>query len=101
MTLDERIDEELKTNPELKEIFDKYPERRKLYKQKIIDSENAVGGSAIINPAYCRTCIFCKVLQPFGRLPENFYCKIFSDDTTGKPNEVYYDGVECEFYESE
>lgn len=37
--LDMLIDEEVSKNPELKKVFDEHPERRELYKSKLIESD--------------------------------------------------------------
>ena len=102
MTLDEMIEQEIKKNPELKKVFDEHPERKEMYKKKILDSEGENGACLGINPKYCLTCIFAHGDPPFEDRPEKAYCKIYSkNDSTGKPKEVYFDGAECEFYEKE
>lgn len=42
--LDLLIDKELAKNPELKRLFAEHPEKRELYKQKLIDSESSENG---------------------------------------------------------
>lgn len=37
--LDLKIEQEIEKNPELKKVFEKHPEKRELYKQKLIDSD--------------------------------------------------------------
>ncbi len=39
---------------------------------------------------------------PFEDAPEKGYCEIYSrDEGIRKPDEVYFDGKECEFYEKD
>lgn len=52
------------------------------------------------NPVYCRTCIFAEVREPFGRLPDTANCMIYEKPEL-KPDEVYFYGEPCEFYEKE
>lgn len=100
MTIDERIEREIGRNPELAKVFKEHPERKEMYKQKILDSENEVWGCRRINPQWCQTCMFAHGKPPFEDLPNKAYCMIYSkDDSNGKPPEVYYDGEECDFYE--
>ena len=99
MTLDEQIERELKRNPGLAKLFEEHPERKELYKRKILESEGETWGCAEINPAYCKSCVFAHGAPPFADLPEKAYCEIFQHGkTAGKPPEVYYHGEECEFY---
>ena len=100
MTIDERIEQEIKRNPELAKVFKEHPERKEMYKQKILESENETWGCRRINPKWCQTCRFAHGKPPFEDLPNKAYCMIYSkDDSNGKPPEVYYDGEECDFYE--
>ena len=102
MNYDKLIEQEIAKNPELKAVFDKHPERKELYKQKLIDAENANYGCRQINPIYCRTCAFAHGEPPFEDNPEKAYCEIYKRGSTrGKPQEVYYDGEECEYYVDE
>lgn len=100
MNLDEKIEQEIKKNPELKKVFDEHPERKELYKQKLIDSGYEEIESRGINPKYCKTCRFSHGQPPFEDLPEKAYCMIYSkDEGEAKPPNVYYEGAECEYYE--
>lgn len=102
MTLDERIEQEVAKNPGLKKLFEKYPEKKELYKQKILDSENASFGCNKINPKYCRTCIFKNGEPPFADSPEKVFCMIYTyENGVSKPKAVYYDGQLCEYYADE
>ena len=42
---DAQIDKELSKNPELKKVFDESPEKRELYKQKLLNSEPSTNNS--------------------------------------------------------
>ena len=42
--LDLQIEKELANNLELKKVFAEHPERREMYKQKLIDSEPSING---------------------------------------------------------
>ena len=47
-----------------------------------------------INPAYCRSCRFS------GGCPEEEHCKTYSKASgEAKPENVYYDGARCDYYE--
>lgn len=99
MTLDERIDFELKNNPELKKVFDENPEKRELYKRKILDSENQQFGVVRPNPEFCRTCQFSKGVPPFADSPEKAYCEIYTKKLgIAKPKNVYFEGKRCKYY---
>lgn len=99
MTIEERIEQEIKKNPELAKIFEKYPERKEMYKQKILDSEGSTFGYLSINPKYCETCIFSHGPAPFADLPRKAHCIIYRyEDNNSKPDKVYYDGQLCEYY---
>lgn len=59
-------------------------------------------GCKPINPEYCKTCIFSRGDPPFEDSPEKRYCRVFTRESgLRKPNDVYYDGAECEAYEKE
>lgn len=59
-------------------------------------------GCKPINPKYCETCIFAYGNPPFADLPQKRYCMIYTrENGARKPNEVYYDGKTCEFYEED
>lgn len=103
MTYDEvsvLVEKEIERNTELAKVFKEHPERKEMYKQKILDSWDEVWGCRSINPISCQTCMFAHGKPPFEDLPNKAYCMIYSkDDGEAKPPEVYYDGEECEFYE--
>lgn len=100
MTIDERIEREVKRNPELAKLFNEHPERKEMYKQKILESENEVWGCTRPNPVWCRTCMFAHGKTPFEDAPDKSYCMIYrKSDGEMKPKEVLFDGEECEFYE--
>ena len=57
-------------------------------------------GCLKINPKACKTCRFSKGKPPFEDAPEKAYCMIYSrDDGEEKPDNVYYHGGKCEYYE--
>lgn len=103
MTYDEAskmVEKEIKRNPELAKVFKEHPERKEMYKQKILDSWDEVLGCRDINPKWCQTCMFAHGKPPFEDLPDKAHCMIYSENSGEmKPDEVYYDGEECEFYE--
>lgn len=54
------------------------------------------------NPKWCKTCMFSHGESPFENSPEKAYCEIYTRaDGIEKPDSVYFDGGECEFYEKE
>ena len=59
MTIDERIEQEIKRNPELAKVFKEHPERKEMYKQKILESENEAWGCTRPNPCllYTSRCV--------------------------------------------
>lgn len=60
------------------------------------------GDGRVTTHTWCDSCLFCAFIEPLGRQPQVRYCKIFSPkDTNGKPDEVIYEGGECEYYEEE
>ncbi len=64
--------------------------------------KDVVFGCNTINPVYCRTCIFRHGKPPFADLPEKAYCLVFTKESgLSKPNDVYYEGAECDAYEKE
>lgn len=100
MDYEKQLDEILKTNEELRKVFEKHPERRTLYIEKMKDNDGAMLGGKGINPAFCKTCIFAHGKPPFEDMPEKAYCAIYNrENTSGKPPDVYYEGAECEYYE--
>jgi hypothetical protein len=61
---------------------------------------NEVFGCLPINPKQCKSCRFSHGKPPFEDAPEKSYCMIYSrDDGEQKPDDVYYHGGDCEFYE--
>ncbi len=71
-------------------------------KKKSFLEEGWIPGCKKINPKYCKTCMFSHGEPPFEDLPEKAYCEIYSrDEGIQKPDEVYFDGKECEFYEKD
>lgn len=100
--VNEQLEQAIKNSPELAEIFEKHPEKKELYKQKILDSQMGGGGRKLNKQCYCKTCKFAEIIEPIGKQPQTNYCMIYgTKDSTGKPDEILYDGMKCEFYEKE
>lgn len=108
--IEKQLDDQLKNNKELRELFDKYPERREMYIEKVLDSEPIAESKATkstisrtdINPKMCRTCLFAHGEAPFEDTPEKRWCEIFRYNSgEKKPSDVYFDGAECEYYEKQ
>lgn len=97
---EKRLDRILSENKELQELFEKYPERKDLYKLKILNSEMVEYPTPPDN-IFCKTCIF--QLPPTtidGKTTSRHdwgKCRIMDN----KPFEVLYEGARCEFYEQE
>lgn len=97
---EKQLEEVLSKNEELRKLFEKYPERKTLYKLKILDSEVAEAPTPPDNIC-CKTCVF--QLPPIsigGQLTSRCnwgQCTIVNK----KPFEVLYEGAQCEFYEKE
>lgn len=59
-------------------------------------------GCRKINPAFCRSCRFAKGQPPFEDGPEKAHCLIYSrEEGEQKPEDVYYDGARCDYYEKD
>lgn len=102
MTFDEMFKHEIARNPEFAKFFEEHPERKELYKQKVMDSSNEIWGCRTIDPKYCMTCAFKHGDPPFADLPEKAYCAIYTRESgVQKPPNVYYDGGLCEYYQNE
>lgn len=57
------------------------------------------GGGRPTTHKWCDTCMFCDNIVWF---PQMRYCKIYEPkDSHGKPDEVIYEGAQCEFYEKQ
>lgn len=89
----------LQENEGMRKLFEEHPEKKELYKFKILDSESSYIPGVPLTTKQCETCIFCLVRPPFGRLPNNAHCRIY--DNSGKPSTILYDGEPCEYYERE
>lgn len=77
-------------------------DKEKLLAKKIADTEGQVFGCRKINPAYCRSCRFANGQPPFEDGPEKAYCMIYSRaEGEAKPEDVYYDGARCDYYEKD
>ena len=106
MTVDERIEQELKNNPELKVILESNPEKMKAYKKKVTEVwEQQTGFTEQEKDNFCRfckTCVFSHGKPPFADLPEKAYCAMFPKSKgKAKPSDVYFEGAQCDYYERE
>lgn len=64
--------------------------------------QSEVFGCRTINPKYCRTCIFAHGEPPFADSPKKAYCVIYNRDLAlKKPDNVYFNGAPCEYYQNE
>lgn len=94
------LEEQLSQNEELRELFEQYPERKELYKLKILDSEVTEAPSPP-DDICCKTCIFQLPPTSIGGKMTSRHdwgkCKILDN----KPHEVLYEHAKCEFYEKE
>ena len=71
-------------------------------KSNLQNANNEIFGGRPTNAMYCKTCMFAANFESIGRQPQMRYCKIYEpDDSHGKPDEVLYEGEECEYYEKE
>jgi hypothetical protein len=60
--------------------------------------ESEMIGGKPRNPKACMTCLFAHGQPPFADTPEKGCCQIY-EYPESKPNEVYFDGRDCEYYE--
>jgi hypothetical protein len=92
------LEQQLSKNEGLRELFEQYPEKKELYKLKILDSEVTEAPSPP-NDICCKNCIF--QLSPIsigGKMTSRHNwgeCKMFNS----KPYEVLYEHARCEFCE--
>jgi hypothetical protein len=50
----------------------------------------------------CKTCIFAHGEAPWADSPLKNYCMMYErEDGQGKPDDVSYEGADCEYYEAE
>lgn len=108
--IEKKLEDQLRSNKELRDLFEKHPERREMYIEKMLDSEPIIAADnsksakkpLTINPAMCRTCLFAHGEAPFEDTPEKRWCEIFRYNSgEQKPDDVYYSGAECEYYEKQ
>lgn len=94
------LDDELAKNKELRELFEKHPERKEAYKLKIVDA-GAMHIPTPLDDICCKTCMFklSPILLGGEMTPRHNWghCQLLDD----KPHEVLYEGAECIFYEKE
>lgn len=99
---EKQLERILTENKVLRELFKKHPERKDMYRLKILDNECMPLGQPQTTHKWCDTCMFCEEIDPIGRQPQTRYCKIYGrKNTHGKPDEVIYYGARCEFYEKQ
>lgn len=97
-----QLEEILAENEELRKVFEENPEKKELYKFKILDAGEGGGGRTPSQHFSCLTCMFAETIDPIGRQPQTRYCMIYgAKDSHGKPDEVLYGGEPCEYYERE
>jgi hypothetical protein len=60
--------------------------------------ENEMMGGKPRNPKACMTCLFSHGQPPFADTPRKGCCQIY-EYPDAKPDEVYFDGADCEYYE--
>lgn len=105
--LEKQLEEHLKHNEELRALFEKHPEQKAMYIEKLLDSEPIEMAKASerqikqlrINPAWCKKCRFAHGKPPFEDMPEKQYCMIYTHDSgETKPQDVFRNGAECEYF---
>lgn len=103
MDFEKELEKELKKNKELRELFEKYPERKAMYIEKLKDTWDQNAGYAKPNPEhykYCRTCAFSHGAPPFEDLPEKSNCVMYpNEEGVVKPEAVCLGIKKCVFYE--
>lgn len=97
---EEMLEKEFSNNEELRKVFEKHPDRKDMYKLKIIDSE-VVHYPSPPDDVCCKTCIFR--LRPMilegKEVPRHSWGKCHIYDN--KPHDVLWDKAECEYYEEQ
>jgi hypothetical protein len=93
-------------SPELKELFKKYPEKKEAYKLKVLDCWGMATGYTKEEKEnrckYCRTCMFAHGEPPWADAFDKAHCLMYPEsDGVDKPNDVYFDGAPCDYYERE
>lgn len=97
---EQQLEDVLSQNDELRKLFAENPDRKELYKLKILDSEvhEAPSPSADI---CCKDCAFQLPPTSIGGILTSRYnwgqCRILDS----KPHEILYEGAKCEFYEKQ
>ena len=62
--------------------------------------ESEMMGGKKANPKACETCAFSHGEAPWADEPIKGCCEMFEYPDT-KPDTVYFDGAECEYYEKQ
>lgn len=97
---EQQLERILSKNEELRKVFEEHPDRKDLYRLKILDSEIKEAPSPPLKIC-CETCAFQLPPAPVGGVLTSRHtwgsCLILDN----KPHEVLYDGARCEFYEKQ
>lgn len=105
MDFEKALEEHLKKNKEMRELFEKHPERKAMYIEKLKDTWGERTGYTPPNPEHykwCRTCAFSHGAPPFEDRPEKAYCGMYPrSEGVGKPEKVRYGETKCIYYEKE
>lgn len=66
------------------------------------ENKEIFGGRHVHPNIVCKNCVYAHGPAPFEDDPEKAYCLVYSRaKTTGKPNEIYFDGEDCEYHTTE
>lgn len=97
---EKQLNEHLGQNDDLRKLFEKHPEKKELYKFKLLDSGPTEYPPPLDNIC-CKNCLFQLSPCMIGGVMTSRHtwakCKIMDD----KPHEILYDGAKCEFYEKQ
>lgn len=93
--IEKRLKEIEASNPELKKLFEKEPEKRELYKQKLLDDLETQDIQKAYSPPVLHGCEDCAFRNK--QFPDAIFCRIHKR----KPDEVMEGNARCEFYEKE
>ena len=105
MDFEKALEEHLKKNKEMREFFEKHPERKAMYIEKLKDTWGEVLGSTPPDPnhyKWCKTCAFSHGAPPFEDRPEKSNCTMYpNDEGICKPEAVCLGIKKCIYYEKE
>lgn len=68
--------------------------------QKESNLHQPMMGWITANPVYCQTCRFARGEPPFADAPNKASCMIYENPEL-KPDDVYFYGKPCEYYEKD